>query len=405
MFGQEVIDNPYPFYASLRKQGRMLWCRDFPGGAWLITRHAQVVAALRDPRLSVQRSDRFVGQFPPAQQAEFRAFNRAFSRWMLFLDPPRHTQLRKLMNRGFRPDALAAFRPQVEQIVHALIDRIEAQGCTDFMRDFAHPLPALVVARMLGIEAGDQDRFLKWSDDIAAFFGNPASPLAVARAAQESLVALTEYFRSLLAQRRRHPGPDLISLLIRAEDEGAVLDEEDLLAQCTVLLFAGHETTRNLLGNGMLALLQHPAQWDAMRRDRCLLPGAVRELLRYDSPVQCTARRAAHDFVLDGCHVQAGDTVIALIGSANHDPEVFSAPDTLDITRKQGPHLAFGLGAHVCIGAALTHLQAEIAFNAWMERMPRLRMADQHPQWGGNFAFRGLKSLALLPERAAACPT
>jgi cytochrome P450 len=268
----------------------------------------------------------------------------------------------------------------------------------DFMRDFARPLPALVIAGMLGVEAADRSDFVAWSDEIADFIGSPTPTLEIARRAQAGLIAMNGYFQDLLAQRRRQPGDDLISQLIRAEAGGGIITTKELLAQCCTLLFAGHETTRNLLGNGMLALLRHPRQWQALGQNPALFPDALKELLRFDSPVQYTGRRLKVDMPMHGRLMKKGDLVIPLIGAANRDPAKFSSPDQLDITRNEGAHLSFGCGPHVCIGATLTYLEAGIALRSIMRRLPEIQLGQDSQSWGDNAVYRSLKQLPLRFE-------
>jgi hypothetical protein len=263
------------------------------------------------------------------------------------------------------------------------------------MGDFAYPLPALVITEMIGVPHADQAEFITHSDNIAHFFSSSDATVETARHAQTSIVALTEYFRSVLPERRRNKGTDLISLLLRAEEDGDNLSAEELLAQCSLLLFAGHETTRHLIGNGLLALLQRPDQMNRLRDDPVLMRNAVKELLRFESPVQFIIRLAGEDFELHGESIKTGDRVILFNGAANHDPARFSNPDQLDITRDEGTNLAFGYGPHVCIGATLASLEAEIAFETLLKRCPTIRLLDDPPDWGRDFGFRGLNTLRL----------
>jgi hypothetical protein len=403
MFSAEFIRDPYPTYRQLQAAGPIHWTPDFLGGAWLLPHYATVLTALRDLRLSSRRSDRITKQFAEEQRAELAEFNRIFARWMLFLDEPEHGTLRRPLNKGFQPRMLERLRPCIERTVDALLDAVVDAGEMDFMRDFAHPLPALVIAEMLGVDTIDQRDFIAWSDAIAAFMGNPRSTFETAQRAQRSLVAVTEYFRALLPKRRQTQGEDLISLLIRLEENGDVLTAEDLLAQCSMLLFAGHETTRNLLGNGLLTLLNHPGEWAKLKRDPSLMRNALKELLRYESPVQFISRSITQDFEWHGVSLKQGQAVVSLIGAANRDPDQFSDPDRLDITRKEGAHLAFGFGPHVCIGAAVSYLEAEIAFGAVIRKMPELHLLNHTPDWDLNFGFRGLRSLPIGFAPAADC--
>ncbi|MES2353589.1 MAG: cytochrome P450 [Pseudomonadota bacterium] len=404
MLDSAFLNNPYPSYHALHAEGPLHWSKEFCGGAWLVTAYADVASVLRDPNFSVQRAGGWVNSSGPEALVELREFKRIFARAMLFLDGSRHARLRKVMNPGFRPAVLQRMAPRIQVIVDKLLDRIESHAEVDFMADFARPLPALVMAEMLGIDSNDRADFVAWSDDIADFIGSPTPNLEIARRAQVSLVALNDYFRALLPQRRQHPGDDFISLLIRAEEAGSIITSKELLAQCSMMLFAGHETTRNLLGNGLLALLQHPEQWQMLKRTPMLMQSALRELLRFDSPVQYTGRRLKANVVLHGKELKKGELVIPLIGAANRDPNQFSNPDNLDITRNEGNHLSFGYGAHVCIGATLTYLEAEIAFNSLIKRLPYLQLVNVNPTWSTNAVYRGLTALPVRPMSSLVTP-
>ncbi|OAM75300.1 biofilm PGA synthesis protein PgaC [Devosia elaeis] len=400
MTDSAFLNDPYPFYSSWRAAGPLHWNEDFCGGAWLLTDYADVAGILRDPRCSVRRAGGWVNSSGPGAKSDLREFKRIFSRSLLFVDAPQHTRLRQVMNAGFKPQAMLALAPTIEAIVDDLLDSIieraaRGQAEFDFTDEFARPLPALVIAGMLGVNPADRAQFIAWSDDIAAFIGAPTPAMDIALRAQASAVAMSIYFRDLLPERRQRPGQDLVSQLLAAEATGGIITTKELLAQCCTLLFAGHETTRNLLGNGMLALLQHPHQWQRLIEAPALLPQALKELLRFDSPVQYTGRRLKADVELHGQVMKKGDLVIPLIGAANRDPAKFDAPDILDVNRNQGAHLSFGFGPHVCIGAALTYLEAEIAFRSVMRRLPQLALAGTAHVWGRNAAYRSLETLPL----------
>jgi cytochrome P450 len=415
MIDSHFHSNPYPVYQALREAGPLHWNEEFCGGAWLFTEYADVATVLRDPRFSVKRAGSWANSSGPEALAELREFKRIFARSLLFVDAPQHTRLRQVMNAGFKPTALLALGPQIQEIVDRLLDDITFPGGNgrarggpagpvdfDFMRDFARPLPALVIATMLGIDGADRADFVDWSDDIAAFIGSPTPTIEIARQAQTGLLAMNDYFRGLLPRRRLHPGDDLIGQLIAAEATGGIITTNELISQCCTLLFAGHETTRNLLGNGMLALLQHPQQWQALQQDAALMPSALKELLRFDSPVQYTGRRLKVDVEMHGTVMKKGDLAIPLIGAANRDPGKFSEPDALDLRRNQGAHLSFGYGPHVCIGATLTYLEAEIAFRNIIKRLPGLALQSEQQSWGGNAVYRSLNALPLSFNRIAA---
>lgn len=403
--GRPLIDaaflaDPYPTYAALREAGPIHWSEEFFGGAWLLTRHADVEAVLRDAsHFSAQRTGGWVMQ-SKAARSELKGFQQLFARAMLFLDAPDHTRIRGVLNAGFRADVLQRLVPAIEQRVDALLDAVDAEAGFDFMRVLARPLPADVMSMLMGIAESDQGDFIAWSDDLAAFIGATAPSLEQARRAQTSLLAMSGYFERLVPQRRDAPGDDLVSRLLRAEATGHIRCSAELLAQCAMLLFAGHETTRNLLGNGLQALLAHPDQWQRLQREPALLPGALRELLRFDSPVQYTGRRLAADLVLHGQQLRRGDLVVALIGAANRDPARYANADGLEIARRPGGLLSFGAGPHVCIGAGLTLMEAEIVFGRLLRRFPRLRLVDAQPHWTGNAVYRGLGALPVCQADA-----
>ena len=388
------LANPYPTYDALRQAGAIHWSEEFFGGAWLLTRHADVELVLRDPRFSAQRTGAWVNDREDAP-GELADFQRLFARALLFLDAPDHPRIRKVLHAGFRMDVLQRLVPHIEQAVTELLDQGEGADCFDFIETVARPLPVRVITLLLGIENLQYDDFMAWSEDLASFIGAPQPTRGQARRAQTSLLAMGRYFDILLEQKRQTPGDDLSSRLVQAEARGEIQGGAELLAQCAMLLFAGFETTRHLLGSGLQALLVHPEHWLRLRQAPELLPGAVRELLRYESPVQYTGRRVATDLVLHGQQLRRGDLVVPLIGSANRDPARYAKPDVLDITRRDGSLLSFGSGPHVCIGAALTLMEAEIVFRQLLRRWPELSLVDATPRWISNPLYRGLVTLPL----------
>jgi cytochrome P450 len=391
----EFLRDPYPTYHALREAGPVHWSDEFFGGAWLLTRHADVEAVLRDTRFSAQRTGGWVMQDDEARR-ELKEFQRLFARAMLFLDAPDHQRIRRVLNAAFRPATLQQLVPDIECMADELLDSIDAESGFDFMRSVARLLPARVIARMMGIENEDHARFAAWSEDLAVFIGAVQPSREQARCAQASLLAMTDYFQALLA-RRDASNDDVVGRLVQAEAHGQIHPGAELLAQCAMLLFAGYETTRNLLGNGLQALLTHRAQWQRLKAEPVLLPDAVRELLRFDSPVQYTGRRVTADTALHGQVLRRGDLVVALIGAANRDPARHAQPDVLDIIRGTGS-LSFGSGPHVCIGSALTLIEAQAVFGGLLRRWPDLELSDARPAWNGNPVYRGL---TRLPVRAA----
>nr|WP_315245229.1 cytochrome P450 [uncultured Albidiferax sp.] len=393
------LANPYPAYQALREAGPLHWSTEFFGGAWLLTRHADVEQVLRDPRFSAQRTGGWVTDREETK-GELAGFQQLFARAMLFLDAPDHTRIRKVLNAGFKPAQIQALEPFITQTVTELLDAVDnavdAAPRFDFMQAVARQLPTRVIAKMMGIEEAANADFAVWSDDLAVFIGAPLATHQQARRAQASLLAMGRYFEKLIAERRQNPGDDLVSRLLQAEADGALHNHAELLAQCAMLLFAGHETTRNLLGNGLQSLLAHPDQWQRLQQDPSLVPSAVRELLRFDSPVQYTGRRVAADLQLHGQTLRRGDLVVPLIGAANRDPARHPEPDKLDVAGRDGASISFGTGPHVCIGALLTRIEAEITFHQVLQRWPHLRLAETPPQWADNPAYRGLLTLDVV---------
>jgi cytochrome P450 len=316
---------------------------------------------------------------------------------LLFTDPPAHTRLRALMTEAIDPELLHGIVGEIPGIVDGLLDDLEAGDEPDVMADFAVPLPVLVMARLLGIPAGDLPRFKAWSRDIVSFADvrrQEGVPDGAARATRE----LADHLREVLARRREDPGDDLLSQLVTARLDGDGLADGELLANAVLLVCAGHETTVNLIGNGLHALLRHPDQLRRVRGSGRLDDRAVDELLRFDSPVQMTFRVARSDVEIGGVHVAAGDTVAAVLGAANRDPRAFPGPDRLDLRRSGRPHLAFGGGPHHCLGSHLGKLEARIALGRLLRRFPDASLPDGwEPSWSDTVLFRGLRSLPVEP--------
>jgi cytochrome P450 len=385
----EFHANPYPFYRRLREEDPV---HASPLGIWVLTRYEDAVMVLRDPRFGREG----IAELAEARlgAARVRPTN---ARDMLFRDPPDHTRLRSLVSRAFTPRVVEAMRPHIQEIVDGLLDRVEGARGMEVIEDLAYPLPVRVICEMLGVPTSDQEIFRQWSADIARSLDAallPADSDVVTRG-QEASDALREYFRSLIALRRKHPQPDLLSALIAAEEQGDKLSEAELLSTCALLLIAGHETTVNLIGNGLLALLHHPDQLRALADDPALIQTAVEELLRYDGPVQRTSRMTMADVEIGGKQIPKGRVVVAAIGAANRDPAYFSDPERLDITRKENRHIAFGFGIHFCLGAPLARIEGQVAIGTLLRRLPALKLVSDKPEWRESSVLRGLKTLPV----------
>jgi cytochrome P450 len=369
----EFLADPYAHYRRLRDSDPVHF--DKARGSWVLTRYSDVATALRDDeRLSAE-------QQPVATS-------------MLVSDPPDHTRLRSLVAKAFTPRTVSQLTPRIHDIVNVLLDTASPRGEMDAIADFAYPLPITVIAELLGVEPERRDFFRAESQKIAVALGPIANPMVGMRAT-EGRNELLAYFSTLIEKRRADPRDDLISALVQAEDRGDVLNHGELLGMLLLLLVGGHETTVNLIGNGLLALLRHPEQLERLRTREGIEKMAIEELLRYDSPVQYSGRVAATDFELGGKRIRAGDGVRMILGAANRDPEVFADPDTLDITRDPCPHLAFGAGIHFCLGAQLARLEAQIALPALVRRFPRLRRASEELRWRPAAVLRGLEALPV----------
>jgi cytochrome P450 len=370
-------------------------------GFWVLARHADCLAVLRDRRSSSDSlniaTDRMpegfrtpIAEDDPVAQAmlELRPF--------LFRDPPDHTRLRGLVSKAFTPKVVESLRPRTQQVVDELIDAALDAGEIDLVEAFAYPLPVRVICDLLGVPHEDHQRFKAWSEALARGL-DPDFLLTpdVIEARSEAIMQFSQYFFELLAERRRAPGEDLLSRLVEAEDGGVTLNEGELLATCILLLVAGHETTVNLIGGGTLALLRNPDQWTRFRDDQSLTRSAVEEMLRFVSPVQLTGRALLEDCEFGGVEFRAGDFAMLLLGSANRDPAAFEEPERFDIGRNPNPHLGFGFGIHHCLGAPLARMETQVALGALAERAPALALATDEVTYRTTVVLRGPESLPV----------
>src|SRR5438552_9126118 len=384
----EFLADPYPTYHRLRAEDPV---HQSPLGFWVLTRYEDVSAVLRDPRfikepIATLVAARFGAEVP-----------RGVGLSMLDRDPPDHTRLRSLVSKAFTPRVVEGLRPRIQEIVDGLIARAEAAGSMDLIEEFAYPIPVNVICEMMGVPVQDHERFKGWSLDIARGLDSIWLPpdSEVPRRSVASRHAINDYFRGLIAQRRASPRGDLLSALIAAEEAGDKLNEEELLATCILLLIAGHETTVNLIGNGVLALLRNPGELERLRATPGLITNAVEELLRYDGPVQRTARVASAPATIGGRTIAKGEMVMPFIGAADRDPSQFPDPDRLDLTRADNRHIAFGWGIHFCLGAPLARVEGQIAINTLVQRLPKLALATDRPEYRQSLTLRGLQGLPV----------
>ncbi len=387
-FAARLARNPYPLYADMRARDPVHRSRLL--NAWMLTRYADVDAVLRDHRnfsndpRNGNLSRRQRATLPPP--GEFT---------MLFLDPPDHRRLRTLVNKAFTLKAVNALEPGIRGTTRTLLDGIGDSGAFDFMRAVAGPLPVTVIARMLGVPPEDHPRFRVWSAQRARLL-EPLIEVRERRVAERASAEFDGYFRGIIAQRRAEPRDDIISALAHVEEEGERLSEREMLNMLRLLLVAGNETTTNLIGNGLLALLRNPDQMARLRDEPALIPSAVDELLRYDSPIQMDVRHALADREIGGVRIERRQTVLLLLGAANRDPEAFGDPDRLDVGRNGESHLSFGRGIHHCLGAPLARLETRIVLEETLERFPGIALGADDPEFRPGVLLRGLRALPLV---------
>ncbi|MEU3504546.1 cytochrome P450 [Streptomyces hundungensis] len=394
----DFVANPYPAYAELRATARAHHYA--PTNQWLIPHHADIRTLLKDRRLGRSYRHRFTHEEfgrtpPPAAHEPFHTLN---DHGMLDLEPPDHTRIRRLVSQAFTPRTVERLAPTVRRLAGRLVDDFRAAGGGDLVAEVAEPLPVAVIAEMLGIPDADRPLLRPWSAAICGMYElNPGEDTA-ARAVLASR-EFSAYLRELIGARRKNPGGDLISALIAAYDDesegGSRLTEQEMVSTCVLLLNAGHEATVNTTANGWWALLRNPEQLAALRAaPDALLPTAIEELMRYDTPLQLFERWVLEDIEFAGQTLRRGSEVALLFGSANRDPARFADPDTLDLTRTDNPHVSFGAGIHYCLGAPLARLELHASFSELLKKAPRMRLAAE-PEWGPGFVIRGLKELRV----------
>lgn len=398
LFTPEMRDDPYPFYRWLRDEQPVYFDADH--GFWLLSRYRDVSAALHDPRLRSTRSAA-LDALKARGEEDLGPIFAAQDDMTLFCDPPKHTRLRGLMQKAFTPRALDALRVSVTQIVHELIDAALPWGHIELMDEFANRLPMFVISEMLGVSRDDREQFIAWVNDFNTFTGKVNTTAEENDRAARSMQAMFIYFSQQIERLRAAPQANLLNDLVQAEVQGDRLTHHELLANCALLLAAGYETTANLIGNGMLALLRHPDALAQLRAHPRLMVSTVEEMIRYDGSVQFSGRQASEDITLDGHTIRAGEFVMLLFGSANRDAARFDRPDDFDITRADNKHLGFGHGVHYCLGAPLARMEAQIAFAALLERLPNVRLAVEASTlaWRDNFSVRGVTALPLAFDR------
>ena len=386
---------PYPVLAWLREEDPVHWNEGLR--AWVLTRYADVREGLRDPRLSAERIRPFFKAQSEARRQSLAPLEANVTRWAVFVDPPRHTRLRALMTHAFTSRAVERLRGSVVARIEELLAPLEGREEFDLIGDFAWPLPAGVIADLLGVPREDVPRLKAWSDELSGFVFSGRKLDAKYERAARGVAGMAEYFARTIEAKRSRPDDKLVSALVAATDGAERLTAEELEAMCVLLLFAGHETTTHLIGNGMLALLAQPAalaELRARRSDAAFVGQAVEELLRFDGPSIAQGRVAAADFELGGRRIRRDDRVFLMQGAANRDPTQFESPDALRLEREPNAHLAFGFGIHFCVGAPLARLEGNLALPRLLERFPRLELAAS-PEWQDSLVIRGASRIRL----------
>jgi cytochrome P450 len=388
------FSDPYRTYRALLDSGtRVLWLSPH---IVAITHYGDCLNILRDPCLSAKRYMRALAHFSEEEKSRIANWTRAAKNMMFFMDAPSHTRVRKLLLRAFSPEALAALRPRIRSLFLDILDGLPTEVEIDFMPQVAHRFPALVIGEILGVPRENWNRLMEWSDTFIEFLTTFQSSFDLALRADRATIEMLDYLLELTEQKRSHPANDMLSMMVASEEDGDKLTNDELLAQGMLVLMAGHETTRNLIGNGLLTLLRHPVETERLRRERFLIRGAIEEILRYEGPIQTNSRVALQDMELHGEKIAAGQSVLTVIGCANRDPEQFPDPDRFDPARKNNAHLDFGAGAHTCLGLHLARMETQIAFDALLDRYPSIELREADPQWSTTLALRGLQRLNVV---------
>lgn len=392
LFASSNIASPYATYATLREQDPVHWSSVHD--AWILTRYDDVAASLRDPRLGAGRIQEIFARLPVALREELPSLRRVMERWLVFLDPPEHTQLRELVSYAFKPGYLDDLRGWVAELAGTLVEGLIRKTEADLIRDYAYPLPALVIGRLLGAGSADLQRLKTWSDSFAQLEHGPAA----FRFAEQCTREMQEFLLPAIEKRRRRPGPDIISALVEAERDGELLDPEDIVATCILLLFAGHETTTNLIGNSARLLMLRGDLRRELANNDALVSGFIEELLRFEAPVQRVRRVVVAEHGIRGKRLRLGDQVWLMVGAANRDGAAFQDPDQFRLDREGGPRcLTFGQGPHFCLGAHLGRMEGVIGVRALLEPLENGRSGVplEDLRWRSDLSFRGLDRLPI----------
>lgn len=390
----EFLADPFALYQRLRDEEPAYWSPRLK--AWVLTRYEDVKRVCLDTAgMSSDRLRPFFATLPSAEAARVAELVRTLTLWMVFRDPPEHTRLRRLAAKVFNVRSIHALRPNVEALTAWLIRGLGDRGEFDFIAEFAGPLPALVIMDMLGVPRTELARLKRLSDEMALFIGSARDAPEKYPRAEAATREMAALFRELIAARRAAPRADLLSELVQVEDAGERLSEDELVATCVLLLFAGHETTTHHIANGLAALLAFPGELERLRRDPSLAAAAVEELLRFDGPIGAQVRIVQREQTLHGKALRAGDRVFLMMNAANRDPRAYREPDRLELGRDGVPHLTFGFGAHLCLGFPLARLEGQVALPAVLSRWRRIEQAPGPREWLDSMVLRGMKAMPL----------
>lgn len=385
--------DPWPQLKAVQDADPVFWSDHQK--AWFVSHHADVKAGMMDRRLSADRVTFLFGALPAELKKKYEPILFYFPQWVVLMDAPRHTRVRKLLLQGFTKSIIDQLADFTQGIVDELLDEMEAKGTVEYVTEFAFKLPAFVIMQMLGVPRSMFDEFKVWSLEFARLIGAPEPSLELMDNALNALNDMNTAFRKLIAERRANPQDDMLSALVHATDEDDKLSEDELLASCQVLMLAGHETTINMLGNGLLELIQNREQWEQLRDHPEIAPAAIEELLRYNNVVGSLLREAREDFEWHGKQIKKGDVVYLMNYAANRDPRVYDDPDTLDFDRENKFPLSFGPGIHFCLGNQLARMELEKSFTAIVNRFDKVEILDDELDWNSSIVLRGMNSLNL----------
>jgi cytochrome P450 len=393
LLDKEVVNNPYPYFHQLRKEDSIYWNERWNG--WIFTRYHDINKLLMDPRFTSERI-KPSKNMPEQMVLDMASTYEVLSKWMVFSDPPNHTRIRMLVNKAFTPKAVEEMRPFMNEITDYLLQQVESTRKMDVIRDYAFLLPILVISKMLGLPDEDRDLLKQWSDDLLLLVFGAVKETNRHERAKNGMQQMVYYLENVVQARQKNPQNDLITSLVNAKERGDALSMGEVISTCTLLIFGGHETTTNLIANGLYSLLKNPDQLEKLRANPSLIHSAIEELIRFDGPSKAIMRIAKEDVEIEDKKIKKGQRVLFMQNAANRDPEVFENPDKLDITRQSNHHLGFGKGIHYCLGAPLARLESTVAINQVLKHLKNIRLERTDLEWQPNIISRALKQLPVI---------